>query len=383
MASRRSITPRAIPVKCDSTPSEAAIAPRRGGRPTTRGSYPTKISTKITAAATMKAVIWLRVTLDAHTPTAASPATRRAAPKYCAIRTPTSSFAPSARPSGIVSVSASAVSRNSTWPAYFPTSSSSSVTGCASRMYAVGWSNNALSSRRAMVRIAFISRLGCALGELLEQVLQAPRGLVQLVQRPAARFGEREDLGPEVPRPVGRERERDAPVRGAILGRDLADARQLGERRRHTVPRRLDGDLDRPLGLADQPVYGPVGHDPAAADDEQPGARVLHLGEHVGGEDHRTGLAELGDQAPDLDALVRIESFGGLVEHEQVGAVQDGLREPDSLAEALGQLADGPVVDGLEAGPGDGVVDGLAAGGPPELPPIRDEREVFRHHHVT
>src|SRR2546422_7200692 len=55
MASRRSITPRAIPVKCDSTPSEAAIAPRRGGRPTTRGSYPTKISTKITAAATMKA----------------------------------------------------------------------------------------------------------------------------------------------------------------------------------------------------------------------------------------------------------------------------------------------------------------------------------------
>src|SRR6266702_3558036 len=107
-------------------------------------------------------------------------------------------------------------------------------------MYAVGWSNNALSSRRAMVRIAFISRLGCALGELLEQVLQAPRGLVQLVQRPAARFGEREDLGPEVLRPVGRERERDAPVRGAILGRDLAD----------------------------EPVYGPVGHDPAAADDE-------------------------------------------------------------------------------------------------------------------
>src|SRR2546422_11148466 len=41
---------RSIPVKCDSTPSEAAIAPRRGGRPTTRGSYPTKISTKITAA---------------------------------------------------------------------------------------------------------------------------------------------------------------------------------------------------------------------------------------------------------------------------------------------------------------------------------------------
>src|SRR2546429_7361705 len=33
----------------------------------------------------------------------------------------------------------------------------------------VGWSNSALSSRRAMVRIAFISLLGCALGELLEQ----------------------------------------------------------------------------------------------------------------------------------------------------------------------------------------------------------------------
>src|SRR5207247_11472498 len=43
-ASRRSITPRAMLEKWDRTPSDAAIAPSWGGRPTTRGSSPTRIS---------------------------------------------------------------------------------------------------------------------------------------------------------------------------------------------------------------------------------------------------------------------------------------------------------------------------------------------------
>src|SRR5438093_13287243 len=108
-------------------------------------------------------------------------------------------------------------------------------------MYAVGWSNNALSSRRAMVRIAFISLLGCALGELLEQVLQAPRGLVQLVQRPAARFGEREDLGPEVPRRAHADRRPDAGAPGGAPRGNLGDAEHLGAARPRPGPRESGG----------------------------------------------------------------------------------------------------------------------------------------------
>ncbi len=131
-ASRRSITPRAMLEKWDRTPSDAAIAPSWGGRPTTRGSSPTRISANMTVTARMNAVIWLRVTLDAQTPTPASPRSNSAAPTYCAIRIPTWGPVPSARPSGMVSVMARASHRNSTWPAYLPSSSSSSLIGCAS-----------------------------------------------------------------------------------------------------------------------------------------------------------------------------------------------------------------------------------------------------------
>ena len=77
-------------------------------------------------------MIWLRVTLEAHTPTPASPAASSAEPTYWASTTPASSFPPRARPTGIASVIATATSRNSSWPAYLPSSSSSSVIGWAS-----------------------------------------------------------------------------------------------------------------------------------------------------------------------------------------------------------------------------------------------------------
>src|SRR3989442_13630277 len=60
------MTPRSMPVKCDSTPSDAATAPCRAGSPTISGSRPTRTSTNITATARMNAVIWLRLDLQRH-----------------------------------------------------------------------------------------------------------------------------------------------------------------------------------------------------------------------------------------------------------------------------------------------------------------------------
>src|SRR6184192_2994709 len=229
----------------------------------------------------------------------------------------------------------------------------------------IGWSNSAFSSRRAMVRIGLTSALRLA-GQLVEQVLEARRRLVQLVQRPATGLGESVDLGPQVGRAVGREGDRDAPIRGRARSH-VAHAGEPAERLRDAAAGGLHGDFDGALGLPDQPVHGSVGHDLSAADDEQPGAGVLDFREHVRRQDHRAVLAERADQAPDLDALVRVEPLGGLVEHQQIGAVQDRLRQAHPLAIALGQLADRPVVHRLDPGAGHGLVQGLTTPGAREL----------------
>ena len=80
----------------------------------------------------MKAVIWLRVRLEAQTPIPASPAASSAAPMYCPTMVPQGSSAPAESPSGMAKVSASAIQRNSTEPRYLPSSSSSSLSGWAS-----------------------------------------------------------------------------------------------------------------------------------------------------------------------------------------------------------------------------------------------------------
>jgi hypothetical protein len=96
------------------------------------GSSPSSTSRNIIPAARMKAVIWLRDRLEAHTPMPAMPAASSPAPTYCARMVPLCRSAPAARPSGMASVSASAIQRKSTEPTYLPSSSSSSLSGWAS-----------------------------------------------------------------------------------------------------------------------------------------------------------------------------------------------------------------------------------------------------------
>src|SRR5256885_12296780 len=109
---------------------------------------------------------------------------------------------------------------------------------------------------------------------LFRSVLEAGALLVQLVQRPAARLGEREDLRPQIGGAVRREGDRDPAVGGAG-GLDPADAREPAERFGHARAGRLDRDFHRPLRLLDEPIHRAVGDDLPAADDEQPGAAVL------------------------------------------------------------------------------------------------------------
>src|SRR3989442_401322 len=329
------MTPRSMPVKCDSTPSDAAIAPRRGGRPTINGSSPTRIRTNITATARMNAVIWLPVTLDAQIPTAPSPAIRSVAPTYCATSTPTGRCAPRASPSGSVSVRASAITRNDTWPRYLPASSSSSVMGCASTTSSVP-----LRASSARARI------------------------VTAGARNNSSQGSRSSMGRSDGTPY------------------MSTSRELAERVDHAGAGGVDRDFDGSLRLLDEPIHRAVRDDLAATDDEQAGAGVLHLGEHVRRQDHRAVAAERPDEAPDLDALVRVEAFRRLVEHQQIGSGQDRLPPPDAPAESPPELAHPPGGHALEPRARDRCVERLAAGESRELPQVGDEGEIVGHQHV-
>ena len=63
---------------------------------------------------------------------------------------------------------------------------------------------------------------------------------------------------------------------------------------------------------------------------------MLDLRQHVGGEQYGTLPAQLDDESPDLDSLIRIEPFRGLVQHQKIGPVEDGGREPGPLPEPFG-----------------------------------------------
>jgi hypothetical protein len=76
------------------------------------------------------------------------------------------------------------------------------------------------------------------------------------------------------------------------------------------------------------------------SDDDDALAGMLHFAEDVGAEDDGVLAGERFQQLADFDDLLGVEAAGGLVEDQHVGVVDDGLRQADALAEALGELAD-------------------------------------------
>src|SRR2546430_7370603 len=93
-----------------------------------------------------------------------------------------------------------------------------------------------------MVRIGLTSPLRLT-RQLMEQVLEAPSRLMQLVQRPAAGLGESEDLGPQIGRAIGGERDPHPTIRRRAFRTHLAPAGEPAPRPPHAPPGGLDSDL--------------------------------------------------------------------------------------------------------------------------------------------
>ncbi len=115
---------------------------------------------KLTDAATMKAVIWFRVIPDAQTPRAVSWPARRTAPMYWARTMPGSASDTRSTPSAVGTVPASASRTKAQSPRNLPTTSSVSVSGCASTHSSVLLLRSSASVRMVAAGTKTAKRMG-------------------------------------------------------------------------------------------------------------------------------------------------------------------------------------------------------------------------------
>ena len=108
-------------------------------------------------------------------------------------------------------------------------------------------------------------------------------------------------------------------------------------------------DVDAVAGaeLGDQLAAGALGHQPALVDDADPVAEALGLLHVVRGVEHRQALAaERLDALEDGVAALRVDAHGRLVEHQELGVVQQAGGDVGPALHAARVVADavaGPV----------------------------------------
>lgn len=77
--------------------------------------------------------------------------------------------------------------------------------------------------------------------------------------------------------------------------------------------------------------------------DDNSVAHRLHLGQDVGGEQHRPGLGKVADQLPDLDNLRRVQPDRRLVQNQNFRVADQRLRQTNPLLISFGEVADHPL----------------------------------------
>ena len=155
-------------------------------------------------------------------------------------------------------------------------------------------------------------------------------------------------------------------------------AQRLG----HTLALGFDRVLRHAPPRREQLGHRSTGYERTVVDDEQPGAGGFHLLHDVGTEQHRTLLAQFGHQVPDVDPLVGVEPFRGLIENQDLGMVKDGSRESHSLPVSFRQLRNRAKKHLADARLVDRIGDGGPRLGPGEQTQLRGVLQVFRDQHL-
>ncbi len=160
----------------------------------------------------------------------------------------------------------------------------------------------------------------------------------------ASRTPSRDDDRQEPGRGDGRRRvtETISPLSVSVTRSIQGDRPKARHQRRDGL--RLPGLRVEPVerqGVAgEQVVERPLGDEAAVIEDADPVADALDVGEHVGGEDDRGALAQLGDQREQVAPALRVERADRLVEDEQVGLGHERLGDAESLAHPARVAAD-------------------------------------------
>ena len=148
---------------------------------------------------------------------------------------------------------------------------------------------------------------------------------------------------------------------GAV-GPHGGDSLDIGQR---PGRRRTEGEAERGLASVgrDEGRDRIEGDEAPVVDDGDPVAQGLGLLHVVGGQDHRlTALADVTHDVPHGQARLRVEGGGQLVEEEQLGIMNQGQGDEDTLALPTGEPGDVGLLLGGDAealqqrAPGHGVV---------------------------
>jgi len=84
--------------------------------------------------------------------------------------------------------------------------------------------------------------------------------------------------------------------------------------------------------------------------DGHPVAEIFDIGEEMGAERHRLAAGgQRGDQVLDLPGTDRVHAAGRLIQYQQLGVVDQGLRSADAALHALRILADRAILHCLQA----------------------------------
>ena len=118
-------------------------------------------------------------------------------------------------------------------------------------------------------------------------------------------------------------------------------------------------------------------------DDEHLVTDSLHLAQNMAGQNDGVGLAQVVDQRANLDHLCGIQADGGLVQDDDLGVAQQGGGNAHTLAIALGQVADQPLLHVFQTGAAGGALDAFQAGclGADAFE-LRHKHQILPHRHV-
>ncbi len=162
---------------------------------------------------------------------------------------------------------------------------------------------------------------------------------------------------------------------------------------REPVPRGLEG-----LAVGDQPdaEHGPeaessldvrdatLGQHLAAIDDRDAGAQLLELGQDVAADEDRLAQrAQFAEQLAKLDPCPRVEAGGGLVEEQDLGVVDERVRQAEPLLHAARQRLDVLVALVAEVDELEEVADHASSAGRRDAVAASEEVEVLPDLHVV